>query len=165
MRGLINYINIVGDCSPYSASFDRWTVVQPCGSEMNHVVKPWLTTVYGALKTNWDYLYLDIVKDPLELIPCQHIFCSVCIFQWLNTNSICPSGNYIIADDSSGLGHLWKLWQTYQEFQLEFCNRYKFMLWLVRKKKKTVWAKIIELCVGGPSCVGGAWNHLHQYDV
>ena len=30
---------------------------------------------------------------------------------------------------------------------------------------KTVQAKIIKICVGGPKCVGGAQNHLHQYDV
>ena len=33
---------------------------------------------------------------------------------------------------------------------------------LFEREKKTVQAKNIKFCVGGPSCVGGGKNHLHQ---
>ena len=34
---------------------------------------------------------------------------------------------------------------------------------LFERGNKTVQAKNIKFCVGGPSCVGGGENHLHQY--
>ena len=36
---------------------------------------------------------------------------------------------------------------------------------LFQRGNKTVQAKNIKFCVGGPSCVGGGENHIHQYDV
>ena len=48
MRGYNENINIMGDSLRHFATFDESTAVQPRGSKMNHMVKPWLNTVYGT---------------------------------------------------------------------------------------------------------------------